>query len=261
MTDDPRTTGSVDAKRDENGGVKRLRSLPVVRLITWGGLSRHGVMASAKQLRNSPLPSRAFRFAWVIPSTALIGLGVALLIRAELGVPPYDVLLSAIADATVLSHGQASWAVSGGLVVVAVLLGARPKVVGAAYVVLAGVAVDTALGVVVTPDEVGVRAAMAVGGMFLLTTGIAVIVHTSATGGAFELIIEAAHERGVNRSILRTVLELATLAIGIVGGGAFGVMTVIVAVTLGPLIAMVLQAFADHRQGRAARLDARPTPV
>jgi len=194
------------------------------------------------------------RFLWVVPSTALIGLGVALLIQAELGVPPYDVLLSAIGDATVLSHGQASWAVSGGLVLIAAVLGVRPKVVGAAYVVLAGVAVDAANRVVVTPDGVGLRVMMAVSGMLLLTGGIAVIVHTSATGGAFELIIEALAARGGNRAMLRTALELAALGVGIIGGGAFGVMTVVVALSLGPLIAVTLQAFADHQAGREARL-------
>lgn len=211
-------------------------------------------MATAKHFRRSPLPSRAVRFAWVVPSTALIGLGVGLLLNADLGVPPYDVLLSAVDQRTVLSHGQASWVVSGGLVLLAMVFGARPKVVGVAYVVLAGVAVDAANSILVTPDELGVRIAMAAGGVVILTTGIGVIVHTSATGGAFELIIEAFVKRGANRTILRTGLEISALVTGIVLGGAFGVMTVVMALTLGPLIAIVLQAFADHQAGREARL-------
>jgi uncharacterized membrane protein YczE len=225
-----------------------------MQLVTWGGLSRHGVMATARQIRRAPRPSRAVRFAWVVPSTVLIGFGVGLLLAADLGVPPYDVLLSAIAGASPLSHGQAGWAMSGALMLVAVGLGVRPKMVGLAYVFFAGVAVDAARQVIVTPDGIGLRIAMAASGVVLLTAGVAVIVHTSATGGAFELIIEAAGRRGMNPVKARSALELSVLAVGVIGGGSFGVMTVIVAFTVGPMIAITLQAFADHQAGRHARI-------
>lgn len=226
------------------------------KLIAWGGFSRHGVMATARRIRRAPRPTRAVRIAWVVPSTALIGLGVGLMLRAELGVPPFDVLLSAVDAQTPLSHGQAGWAVSGALMLVAVALGVKPRVAGLAYMATAGLAVDLAHGIIVTPDALATRIAMAGAGLVLLVAGIGVIVHTSATGGAFEMLMEGLHRRGLPAARTRGALEVATLLLGILAGGDFGVMTVVVALSIGPMIAVTLQAFADHRAGRTARVAA-----
>lgn len=249
------TADTVRMKRHSRLLVARL----MARLVIWGGISRNGVMASARRLRAAPLPSMAVRFAFVVPASALIGTGVAFLLSADLGVPPYDVLLSAIDQHTALSHGQAAWTMSAIILSAAALFGVRPKPVGIAYVFLTGIAVDLARPIVVGSEAFGVRVAMAALGTSLLAAGIGTIVHTSATGGSFEAVMEVAERRGRSAAAARTMMELSVLLGGILAGGQFGAMTVVLALVLGPTIKLTLQAMDDHRRGRTARLDEKQT--
>lgn len=197
----------------------------------------------------------------MLSASALIGLGVAFLLAAELGLPPFDVWLSAVDQRTPLSHGQAAWVTSGVIFAVAAALGVRPKLAGVVFVFVNGLSVDIARQLIVTPDTLGVRTMMAVVGLFLLASGIGLIIHAAATGGAFEAVMEVADRRGADSSRVRTLLELSVLGAGILAGGEFGVLTVVVALTLGPLLAAVMQALADHRAGRQARLDVTSATV
>jgi uncharacterized membrane protein YczE len=191
---------------------------------------------------------------WVIPASALIGLGVAFLLAADLGLPPFDVWLSAVDQRTPLSHGQAAWATSAVFFLIAAALGVYPRPVSAVFVLTNGLAVDIARQVVVAPDTIGVRIAMAAVGLLVLIAGVGLIVHTAAAGGAFEAITEAAKRRGVSGTRFRTGLEIAVLVAGVAVGGSFGVATVVIAVGVGPLLAVTMQALSDHRAGRDARL-------
>ncbi|MEZ5244559.1 MAG: hypothetical protein R2707_05625 [Acidimicrobiales bacterium] len=260
MTDDPGREVVAEATAAEDGEVT-FRSPAFLARVARDGISRHGVIAGARKLRVSPLPSAAARLGWVLPASALIGLGVALLLAADLGLAPFDVWLSAVDQRTPLSHGQAAWATSGAFFVVASGLGVRPTFVGVVFVFVNGISVDLARQLIVTPDTLGLRLMMAASGLFLLTAGIALIVHTAATGGSFEAIMEAAERRGVHSGRVRTGLEVSVLMAGILAGGRFGVMTIVVALSLGPLLAATIQALADHRAGREARLESETAPV
>lgn len=255
VTDDPSYGVGTRRVGAETRRVK-LRPPAVLRRATRFGISRHGVIANARRLRQTPLPPVAGSLVWVLSASALIGLGVAFLLAAELGVPPFDVWLSAVDQRTPLSHGQAAWATSGVIFAVAAAMGVRPKLAGLVFVFVNGLSVDIAQQLIVTPDTLGVRVMMAVVGLFLLASGIGLIVHAAATGGAFEAVMEVADRRGADSSRVRTLLELTVLGAGILAGGEFGLLTVVVALTLGPLLAAVMQALADHRAGREARLDA-----
>ena len=202
----------------ENDHVSFRRAM--VRIIRLGGISRHGLIASSRWVaRTAPRPSTALRVAWVIPASLLIGLGVALVIAAELGVPPYDVLLSGITRHLDVSHGQAAWLTSAALMLLATVLGVRPKLVGIVYVLSVGLAIDASLQIISHPEALHVRIVMAASGLALLATGIAVIVHTQATGGAMELLMQAGEQRGLSPVRVRTGLEITTFGVGLSVGG------------------------------------------
>ncbi len=185
----------------------------------------------------------------------MIGFGVAFLAMADLGVAPFDVLLSAVAAQTQLTFGQSAWLVSGSLLAVAALLGERPRVLGLAFVVLNGFTIDLAFQLVVAPTGMVTRVGLALAGAVTLAAGVAVVVHTSATGGPFEALMVAMQRRGHRPQRVRTLMEVSILAAGIAAGGQFGPMTVVVALGMGPAIATGLQALDDHRVGRALRLN------
>ena len=192
--------------------------------------------------------------AWMLLGSALLGTGVALLIRADIGLAPYDVFLSSIADRAGVTHGQAGWLVAGTLMLLAAALGRRPRLTTLLFVLANGVAIDVALPVIQEPSVIATRGAFAGSGMALIATGVALVVHSGGTGGAFELIIAAMRDRGLRPVPVRTTMELTMFGTGIVLGGAAGPMTLVFAVGFGPLVLVIDRALDDHRTGRALRL-------
>ena len=218
-----------------------------------GGLSRQGVIATSRWVRTHPLPSGSQRALWLIPASVMIGAGVASLAAAGLGVAPFDVALSAIARRTPLSFGQAAWALSGTLFLVAAIFGVRPTGRSLGFMLLNGLTIDIALQVIVAPENLLSRIALSFIGTVVLAIGVATVVHQSAAGGAFESIMTVAEQRGRDPLIIRTLLEVTFLIAGALLGGAFGPMTVIIALSIGPAIRAGLQAYDDHHTGRDIR--------
>jgi uncharacterized membrane protein YczE len=183
----------------------------------------------------------------------LIGAGVTMFRRADLGVPPYDVLMSAIDRHTQLTHGQASWAFSGALMLIATVLGSRLKLASVTYILLTGLMVDATYGLVGDPSSEAVRVAFMIAGVVAITAGVATVVHTTAGGGGFEMLGQVAARRGHSRRAFRTGLEISVLVAGAAAGGDFGVATIVFAVSIGPLLEVMLRGMADQRLGRDLR--------
>ncbi len=248
---------SHPAEGPETRRVKSAFSALVRWLEGLGGLSRQGVIASSNWVRSRhvpPLPEGSQRALWLLPASLMIGVGVASLAAAELGVAPFDVALSAVAERTPLSLGQSAWAVSGVLFLVAAVLGVRPTSRTISLMFLNGLMIDAAGQVIVTPDGLGSRAAMATVGSVVLVFGVATVVYHAAAGGAFESLMKVAEIRGRRPLVMRSGLEIGFLIGGMAAGGAFGPMTVVIALGMGPAIMTGIQALEDHQVGRRVRL-------
>lgn len=219
-------------------------------------VTRQGALATGRRAVGSPVVDPARRLVALCCGSTLIGLGVAFFARSELGFPPYDVLLSAVARLLDLSHGQAAWLTSGLLMTVAAFLGRAPSRWSLAMVITNGAAVDTFAHLIVTPDSLAARAGFVGIGMASLAAGISLIVHSGATGGAFELLMCAAEDRGMSATRTRTGLEIGVIAIGVLAGGVFGPATLVMAIAIGPMLGATVQALSDHRTGRDLRLAA-----
>lgn len=234
--------------------IPRRPSLHRLRRVLRSGrivLTRHGAVAGDR-VRVVAAPARPW--LWMLVGSLVLGSGVALLIRAELGLPPYDVLLSAIAGDLGLSHGQAGLAFGAALLAVATMLGRRPRLATLAWIAGNGMAVDAALPLVQAPDSMLVRIVFAVAGTCAIAGGVSLVIHSGGTGGAFELIIAALGDRGLRPVPVRTGLELTTLVTGLALAGDAGLFTLAFALVFGPLVVASLRALEDHQIGREFRL-------
>lgn len=242
--------------------MKRLVPGPVRPLIRrlerFGVLSRQGVVATSRWVQDYRLPTASQQVLWLFPASAMIGAGVALLMAAGLGVSPFDVWLSAVAERTPLSFGQSAWATSGVLFLVAVALGVRPTARSVGFIVLNGFMIDIASALVVAPDGLVTRVGLSAIGVIVLASGVATVVRKGAAGGSFEAIMVATERRGRRPLLVRTLLEIGFLLGGIVAGGSFGPTTVVIALGMGPAISTGLQALDDHRVGRELRRSVLP---
>lgn len=218
------------------------------------GIGRQGGLVAARRLvpRRAISPLRT-ALALLVGST-FIGASVAFLTQADLGLSPYDVLVDALEPRSPLSFGQTAIAMSTGFFILAALLGRKPKFWGVAYVVSCGLATDAVAGLLNQPETLLVRWLYVGCSIVILAFGIALVVHSSSTGGSFELLTLAGVDRGLSRSTARVILEVSVLSAGILLGGRFGPGTIVVALLTGPMISIIGQVIADHERGRALRL-------
>ena len=186
--------------------------------------------------------------------STLIGLGVALFVHGRLGVPAYDVMLTAIRDRLGISLGQAAWLFTGILMLIATALGRRPRLSGLLWVFANGISVDVFMALIRDPDQLGVRMVFVLLGTISIASGVALVVHAGLTGGAIELLMNAAEDRGRDPFVVRRWLEIGIVALGVALGGDLGPATVFFVLTMSPLLKAGRQALEDHRRGRAERL-------
>ena len=192
--------------------------------------------------------------------STLIGLGVALFVRADLGVPAYDVMLTAIRDRFGVSLGQAGWLFTGLLFLVATALGQRPRPIAVAYILGNGLAVDTFMQVVRQPDDLVVRLGFVGLGTMIIAAAVALVTHAGLGGGATELLMRAGESRGLNPFRVRTALEITIVTFGVFLGGSFGPATVFFVLTISPILQAGRRALDDHRTGRRLRMQATTRP-
>jgi uncharacterized membrane protein YczE len=166
-----------------------------------------------------------------------IGVGAGMVIASAPGVTSWDVLTTAVADLSGVTVG-----VAGALLSVAVYLACAPFGRLPAWgnvVLLFGVsgALDATLAVVDEPAALAGRLGLYVVGVPLVCLGVALVVHADVGVGPLEMVMLVATDRGVPLVRARVAIEVATLTVGGLLGGALGLGTAVFAVSAGPLIA------------------------
>jgi len=166
---------------------------------------------------------------------------MALLVRSDLGVMPWDVLHQGVAR-------QVDWSLGTVTIVVGVLvllawvpLRERPGVGTVSNVVVIGLAVDAVLAVLVSADSVPLRVGFAVAGIVLNAVATAAYVGVHLGPGPRDgLMTGLVRRTGGSVRLVRTSIEVAVVVTGYVLGGTLGVATVAYAVAIGPLVHVLL---------------------
>ncbi|ORB58164.1 hypothetical protein BST43_11125 [Mycobacteroides saopaulense] len=185
---------------------------------------------------------------WSARGTALLvglylyGASMALMVRAGLGLDPWDVFHQGLSMRTGMSIGLAS-AVTGVVVLLAwIPLRNKPGVGTIANIVVIAVAVDSTLAWLPAPSAMAVRVAFLVGGVVL--NAIATVLYVGAglgPGPRDGLTTGLVHRTGRSVRLIRTTIEVLVVATGWLLGGNVGVGTVLYALGIGPLIQVVLR--------------------
>lgn len=172
----------------------------------------------------------------------LVAVGVALTIRADLGVAPYDVLTTGVVALTGMDIGIAAVLVPLAFVVVGLLLGARPGTGTLIAVLVVGPVLGVVLDALPVQEAIGPRLGYFLAGFVTLTAGITLVVVARIGPGPAELVMLALHGKGIPLAPARTGMELACVAIGWSMGGQVGAGTVVFAVLIGPALKRTLAA-------------------
>ncbi|WP_187764739.1 YitT family protein [Saccharopolyspora spinosa] len=199
---------------------------------------------SPLSIRTRPL----LRLGQLIGGLVLYGASMGFMVRAQLGLDPWDVLHQGLAQRLGWSFG-AVIALTGVAVLLAWLpLRQRPGIGTVANVVVIAIAVDLTLALTPPIDALPGQISLMIGAIVLNGFATAVYVGARLGPGPRDGLMTGLHNRtGWSVRSVRTLIELSVLAAGWLLGGTVGVGTVLYALTIGPLAQFFLR-FAAVRE-------------
>ena len=214
----------------------------------------------------------AVRWGQLVAGLAVFALGLALMIRADLGLSAWDVLHDALRTMTPLSFGQIVVAVSVLVLLASVSLRVRPGPGTLANVVLVGVFTDAILRAPILDDlasgSLAPRVVVMLAGVWAIALGSALYISADLGAGPRDaLMLGLAKRTGRSAGAARTAIEAGVLVTGMTLGGSVGVGTAAFVILIGPAINISFRlcrmqppreksrGHAIHGSARTTRLD------
>lgn len=188
-----------------------------------------------------PVPELRRRLPRLLAGLTLFGVGIALMVRADLGLAPWDVLHQGVADRTGIPIGQVTILTGAAVLLLWVPLRERPGLGTLANVLVIGLVEDAALAVIEAPSGMAARIAMLVVGVFLFGPGSGLYIGAGLGPGPRDGLMTGIARRGATVRVARTAVEVAALGIGFALGGTVGVGTVLFTLTVGPNVHWFLE--------------------
>ncbi|WP_309647845.1 hypothetical protein [Nocardioides sp.] len=191
---------------------------------------------------------RAGRLAVRLPllyvGLVVYGASLAMMVQADLGLAPWDVLHSGLIRHVPITLGQAVVLMSFVVLVLWIPLKEMPGLATISNAVVVGLAADATLLVLDRPDAMALRIALMVAGV--LTCGLATALYIGAQlgrGPRDGLMTGLARRTGLSIRLVRTLLEVGVVLIGLLLGGVLGIGTVVFALAIGPITQVLLPIF------------------
>jgi uncharacterized membrane protein YczE len=221
-------------------------------------------MSPRQQLRAGWLPRR---LSQLLAGLTLFGGSLAMMIRAQLGLAPWDVFHYGVAVHLPLSFGTVTIIVGACVLLSWIPLRQMPGLGTVANVFVIGLVTDAALAMLTTPSAQWQRAVLLATGILLNGLAGALYIGSQLGPGPRDgLMTGLVRRTGRSVGLIRTAIELTALAAGWLMGGVVGIGTVAYALAIGPIVHVLLprltvrlepQVAAEPRGGVAL---AEPTP-
>lgn len=177
---------------------------------------------------------RLFQLFWGL---GLYGFSMALMLRAHLGLDPWDVLHQGLAPRMGLSFGMTVNLIGALVLLLWWPLRQRPGIGTIANILIIGTAVDLSLAMLPTPGGLPAQAAWLMAGIAL--NGIAGGAYIGAglgPGPRDGLMTGLCRRTGWPVKWVRTGIELSVLAVGWMLGGTVGIGTILYAAGIGWIV-------------------------
>jgi uncharacterized membrane protein YczE len=198
--------------------------------------------------------SHAVRIVQLLLGLFLFGFSVALMIRAELGLGPWDAFHVGLSQITGISVGMVMNGIGLLIVIGALAIGVRPGPGTIVNMIMIGIFADLLLPVVPVAAGLGWAWAYLIGGIVLC--GLATGMYIGAGYGAGprdSLMVGLAQRSGWSVRLVRTLIEVSVLGFGWAMGGKIGVGTVVFTLTVGPAAQWGIGLFGARGKGEESR--------
>ncbi|WP_432028105.1 YczE/YyaS/YitT family protein [Streptomyces sp. 1222.5] len=192
---------------------------------------------------------------------ALYGASSALLVRAGLGLEPWNVLHQGLAGLTGLTIGVVSIVVGAAVLLLWIPLRQRPGLGTVSNVFVVGLAMDGTLALLPDAHALAVRVPLLLAGIVLNGVATGLYIAADFGPGPRDGLMTGLHRRtGRSIRLMRTGVEIAVVVTGFLLGGTIGIGTVLYAVSIGPLAQFFLRMFAVPPASDRSTVVAAATP-
>jgi uncharacterized membrane protein YczE len=190
-----------------------------------------------------PFPSKSElvrRVPRLVLGLVLFGLGLALMVVADLGLGPWEVFHQGISDQTGIPIGTVG-IITGALVLFLwIPLHERIGLGTLLNVVVIGVVIDLTLLVLEEPSAAAAQWTYLLLGLLAVGVGSGYYIGAGLGPGPRDGLMTGLARRGHSVALARTGIEVAALVAGALLGGTVGVGTILYAFGMGPLVAYFL---------------------
>lgn len=202
------------------------------------------------RVRGRRLPRRV---AQLLIGLFLYGIGIAFMIRGEIGAAPWDVLSQGISLHVPLSFGVITILTSVVVLLLWLPLRQRYGIGTLLNALLVGPSADIGLLLIPTGQPLWLRVVFFITGLLVLSAATGLYIGGQFGPGPRDGLMTGLHTRtGWPIWIVRTGLEVVVVAVGWSLGGNVGIGTLAFALLVGPLCQYFMRIFA-------VRINAQPT--
>ena len=198
----------------------------------------------------------ARRLTQLLVGLFLFGFAMGMLVRAAVGVEPWNVLSLGIEKHTGIPFGLLTNAIGALVLLLWIPLGQKPGLGTVLNVIMLGPAAEVALAVIPHPTPWWWQVALFTAGLLLLGIAGGMYIGAGFGPGPRDGLMVGLHERfGLPIWAARTGLELVVLTAGWLLGGDLGLGTVAFALLIGPMLQFTVPYFTvahtavTHREG------------
>ena len=191
----------------------------------------------------------------------LYGFSMALMVRAGLGLNPWDVFHQGLSERSGLSLGTIVVIVGAAVLLLWIPLRQRPGIGTISNVFMIGISADVSLWLVPSATSLAAGWAMLLVGILLNGVAGGAYIGAGLGPGPRDGLMTGLVERtGGSVRVIRTGIELVVVAAGWILGGTLGIGTLLYALAIGPIVHRMLPLFtiSDERDVDAEAACAEP---
>ncbi|SDI05367.1 Uncharacterized membrane protein YczE [Arthrobacter subterraneus] len=188
----------------------------------------------------------------------LYGFSIGMMIRAGIGVSPWDVLGQGVSLQSGIPFGLVTNLIGLAVLILWIPLRQKPGVGTVLNVLLVGPSAEIGLAVIPQQTELWVQIFLFTGGLLLLAVATGLYIGARMGPGPRDGLMTGMNRRwGWPIWAVRTGIEVSVLAAGWVLGGTVGVGTVAFALFVGPLVNLTLPRLRVPEQPNEPDLGSR----
>jgi uncharacterized membrane protein YczE len=198
----------------------------------------------------APVPTnrRWLRFVQLFSGLVLYGFSDGLLVRANLGLDPWDVFHQGLSRTFGLEIGTWSIIVGAFVLLLWIPLHQRPGVGTVCNIVIVGLVLNVTVNEIPAPKLLVVRFAVLAVGVVLNGIATGAYIGAELGPGPRDGLTVAIAARGISLRLVRTSIEVSVLIAGWLLGGTVGIGTLAYALLIGPITHVTIPAFRLSRR-------------